>query len=111
VKGGVIPTGTCWCGCGTAPQPGAFFMSGHDRRAAQVIIAEFFGSTANFVAAFGRAPTDDLSALSASRYRRGARLSEAASIAIRLHLEQMTESIATSLRFLDMSQEDTEGEK
>lgn len=27
------PTGTCWCGCGNPATPGAYFLTGHDKKA------------------------------------------------------------------------------
>ena len=27
------PNGLCWCDCGGKPQPGSFFLPGHDKRA------------------------------------------------------------------------------
>ena len=59
----IRPSGVCWCNCGLAPRVGAFFMSGHDKRIQGQIIKEVFGGVAEFVAAFGYAPTDEFSQL------------------------------------------------
>ena len=34
----LIPTGECWCGCGTQTSIGAFFASGHDKIAESAIV-------------------------------------------------------------------------
>ena len=55
---GVDPTGECWCNCGAKTPPGAFFLPGHEERAAAEIIEYHFGDVPGFVAAFGRRPGD-----------------------------------------------------
>lgn len=38
----LIPTGTCWCGCGSETGLGSFFLPGHDKIAESgVIVAEY----------------------------------------------------------------------
>ncbi len=54
----LMPTGVCWCGCGTELGVGSFFSPGHDKIAEAKIIREVFGDVAHFVAAFGKAPGD-----------------------------------------------------
>ena len=52
----IIPTGVCWCGCGSEVPLGKFFMPGHDRRAVQRVITEVFGDTPQFLTKQGYAP-------------------------------------------------------
>jgi hypothetical protein len=33
------PTGTCWCDCGLPTSQGAFFVTGHDKRAERYLMA------------------------------------------------------------------------
>jgi hypothetical protein len=39
----LIPTGTCWCGCGKETSRGAFFARGHDKIAEAALTAAEFG--------------------------------------------------------------------
>ncbi|MFI8182454.1 hypothetical protein ACIF70_18330 [Actinacidiphila glaucinigra] len=41
----LIPTGTCWCGCGIETGIGSFFARGHDKTAEAALIAVKFGSS------------------------------------------------------------------
>ena len=52
----LMPTGECWCGCGTETGIGAFFAIGHDKKAEARVIGQCYGSVANFVSAHGYAP-------------------------------------------------------
>ncbi|MGW2116033.1 hypothetical protein [Streptomyces zhihengii] len=53
----LIPTGTCWCGCGTDVGLGKFFAVGHDKRAESALIAlEYEGSVPHFLHAHGYGP-------------------------------------------------------
>lgn len=53
----LIPTGTCWCGCGKDTAIGAFFARGHDKIAeAAMIAAEFGGSVPQLLHAHGYGP-------------------------------------------------------
>ena len=53
----LIPTGTCWCGCGKDTSLGAFFAQGHDKIAeAAYVAAEFGGSVAQLLHATGYGP-------------------------------------------------------
>jgi hypothetical protein len=51
-----LPTGECWCGCGTATSIGAFFAPGHDKTAESRVISDFYGTVANFLWAHGAHP-------------------------------------------------------
>lgn len=52
----LLPTGKCWCGCGTDTDLGSFFAPGHDKRAEARLIMEVFGGVPQFLHAFGYAP-------------------------------------------------------
>ena len=39
----LIPTGTCWCGCGEQAGIGAFFARGHDKVAEAALLAIEYG--------------------------------------------------------------------
>ena len=54
----VLPTGECWCGCGTEVPRGAFFVTGHDRKADSMLIRMEYGGVAEFLAAKGFAPDE-----------------------------------------------------
>jgi hypothetical protein len=41
----LIPTGTCWCGCGTEVGIGSFFARGHDKVAEAALLAAEYGSS------------------------------------------------------------------
>jgi hypothetical protein len=41
----LIPTGTCWCGCGTEVGLGSFFARGHDKVAEAALLAAEYGSS------------------------------------------------------------------
>lgn len=46
-----LPTGVCWCGCDVQVDVGKFFLPGHNRKAIDYIIYEFYDdSTVEFVA-------------------------------------------------------------
>lgn len=60
----LIPTGTCWCGCGKQVSIGAFFARGHDKTAEAALLAiKYGGQVAQFLHAHGygsgRSVTDD----------------------------------------------------
>lgn len=40
----LIPTGTCWCGCGKETGIGSFFAQGHDKIAEAALVAAEYGS-------------------------------------------------------------------
>jgi hypothetical protein len=52
----LLPTGTCWCGCGAQTDLGSFFAPGHDKRAEGRVIMEVFGGVPQFLSAFGYGP-------------------------------------------------------
>lgn len=61
------PNGECWCGCGEATGPKAFFVPGHDRIAESGVIALRYGGVAELLAHHGFGPggrnlRDDLAA-------------------------------------------------
>ncbi|MER6092470.1 hypothetical protein [Streptomyces bluensis] len=41
----LIPTGTCWCGCGAEVGIGSFFARGHDKVAEAALLAVEYGSS------------------------------------------------------------------
>lgn len=50
----LIPTGTCWCGCGKQVGLGAFFYRGHDKVAEGALLAsKYGGSVAQLLHAHG----------------------------------------------------------
>ncbi|MFJ6784771.1 hypothetical protein [Streptomyces yangpuensis] len=53
----LIPTGTCWCGCGREIGLGKFFASGHDKTAEAAYMAVHYeGSVARLLADTGFGP-------------------------------------------------------
>lgn len=52
----LLPTGTCWCGCGTETKRGSFFTTGHDKRAESAVILEEYGDVPTFLVAHGYGP-------------------------------------------------------
>lgn len=50
----LIPTGTCWCGCGEQVGLGAFFARGHDKVAEAALLAtKYDGSVAQLLHGHG----------------------------------------------------------
>jgi hypothetical protein len=50
----LIPTGTCWCGCGEQVGLGAFFARGHDKVAEAALLAtKYEGSVAQLLYGHG----------------------------------------------------------
>lgn len=45
-----VPTGTCWCGCDEPVGRGAFFVSGHDKRAEAAVVKVVYGSVPDLLA-------------------------------------------------------------
>ncbi|MCZ1013920.1 hypothetical protein [Streptomyces noursei] len=41
----LIPTGTCWCGCGKEIGLGSFFSRGHDKVAEAALVAVKYGGS------------------------------------------------------------------
>ncbi|WP_395297282.1 hypothetical protein ACF9IK_30490 [Kitasatospora hibisci] len=53
----LMPTGTCWCGCGTEVGLGSFFSQGHDKIAeAALLAARYENSVARLIAQHGFGP-------------------------------------------------------
>ena len=52
----LMPTGTCWCGCGAETRRGSFFLSGHDRRAESALVAVEYGGIPEMLVAHGYGP-------------------------------------------------------
>lgn len=53
----LIPTGTCWCGCGAQAAIGAFFARGHDKVAEAALLAVAFdGSVPRLLHEHGYGP-------------------------------------------------------
>jgi hypothetical protein len=51
-----LPTGECWCGCGEAVSRGAFFVSGHDKRAESAIVKVVYGNVPKLLLEHGFGP-------------------------------------------------------
>ncbi|MFE9432287.1 hypothetical protein ACFYNA_15015 [Streptomyces sp. NPDC006640] len=53
----LLPTGTCWCGCGGTTSLGAFFCRGHDKVAeAALLAARYESSVARLLSHHGFGP-------------------------------------------------------
>jgi hypothetical protein len=52
----LLPTGYCWCGCGSETGIGSFFLPGHDRFAESAVIRLKHGDVAHFLVAEGFGP-------------------------------------------------------
>ena len=53
----LLPTGTCWCGCGTEVGIGSFFAQGNDKIAEAALLAARYGnSVARLIAHHGFGP-------------------------------------------------------
>ena len=56
-QGNPLPTGECWCNCGESTGRGAFFRTGHDRRAVSYVLEiKHKGSIAQFLLDKGYGP-------------------------------------------------------
>lgn len=63
----LIPTGHCWCGCGTETGIGSFFARGHDKIAeAALIAAEYGGTVPKLLAAHNYGPEKERSVTEAA---------------------------------------------
>ncbi|WP_399559441.1 hypothetical protein [Streptomyces chartreusis] len=63
----LIPTGTCWCGCGAETAIGSFFARGHDKTAEAAFLAiHHDASVAQMLHAHGYGPDDDKSVTKAA---------------------------------------------
>jgi hypothetical protein len=52
----LLPTGTCWCGCGQDTTRGSFFVPGHDKVAESAVILVEYGGVPEFLERHGYAP-------------------------------------------------------
>ena len=52
----LIPTGDCWCGCGTEVSRGAFFAPGHDKTAESAVIKVVYNTVPEFLERHGFGP-------------------------------------------------------
>jgi hypothetical protein len=52
----LIPTGHCWCGCGSETSIGAFFASGHDKIAESAVVKVEYGSVPRLLERHGYGP-------------------------------------------------------
>ncbi|MEU9218963.1 hypothetical protein AB0D47_20705 [Streptomyces sp. NPDC048376] len=63
----LLPTGTCWCGCGAETGIGSFFTRGHDKIAeAAFIAARHGGSVARLLADNNFGPDAEVSVRAAA---------------------------------------------
>jgi hypothetical protein len=51
-----MPTGVCWCGCEQSVSRGAFFVTGHDKRAESAVIKVEYGIIPTFLEKHGYGP-------------------------------------------------------
>jgi len=59
----LIPTGTCWCGCGRDVGIGSFFAQGHDKVAEGALLAaKYGGQVAQLLHAHGYGPGSSVTA-------------------------------------------------
>ena len=56
LKTRLMPTGSCWCGCGGETAIGSFFLSGHDKVAESRVIQVKFGGVPELLAHYGYDP-------------------------------------------------------
>lgn len=52
----LLPTGECWCGCGTETPIGSFFAAGHDKLAESAVILLEYGGVPEFLVQHGFGP-------------------------------------------------------
>lgn len=52
----LLPTGSCWCGCGGDTGRGSFFLPGHDKVAESAVILVEYGGVPEFLHKHGYAP-------------------------------------------------------
>ena len=57
----LLPTGSCWCGCGEEVGIGAFFARGHDKVAeAALLAARYEGSVAQLLRGHGYSDSESV---------------------------------------------------
>jgi hypothetical protein len=66
----LIPTGECWCGCGEETGLGAFFVSGHDKRAEAAVVKIVYGNVPNLLVAHGFGPGEKNAAEELAEYQK-----------------------------------------
>ena len=52
----LLPTGECWCGCGSDTAIGSFFLPGHDKTAESAVISVEYGGVPEFLDHHGYGP-------------------------------------------------------
>ena len=65
----LIPTGTCWCGCGEETSIGSFFLPGHDKVAESAVIAVRYGGVAQFLEHHGFGPFGENARLALEKWK------------------------------------------
>ncbi|MEX2242606.1 MAG: hypothetical protein WD716_02040 [Fimbriimonadaceae bacterium] len=50
------PNGVCWCGCGKPTGKGAYFVSGHDKKAESAVMQIRYGGVAEMLVHHGFGP-------------------------------------------------------
>ena len=63
------PNGQCWCGCGKSASRGAYFVSGHDKRAEAAVVKVEYGSVPELLAAHGYGPNGKNAAEALRKYQ------------------------------------------
>jgi hypothetical protein len=67
----LMPTGSCWCGCGEYTSVGAFFSLGHDKRAEAAIVKVVYGSVPALLVAHGYGPGGRNPSVDLEEYKKG----------------------------------------
>lgn len=65
----LLPTGTCWCGCGAETGQDSFFLPGHDKVAESAVILVEYGGVAEFLDKHGYSPGGKNPRVSLERWR------------------------------------------
>jgi len=66
----LLPTGECWCGCGTETPIGSFFAAGHDKVAESAVILTYYGGVPELLVAHGFGPDGKNPRETLERWRR-----------------------------------------
>jgi hypothetical protein len=66
----LIPTGECWCGCGEETGLGAFFVSGHDKRAEAAVVKTVYGNVPTLLVEHGFGPGGKNAAKELAEYQK-----------------------------------------
>jgi hypothetical protein len=66
----LMPTGECWCGCGGETSLGAFFLTGHDKRAESAVLKVVYGNVPNFLVEHGYGPDGKSASEELDKYRK-----------------------------------------